>query len=252
MKQKWLIGISVVFLVVAASAVAVAQDDQGGRRGQRGRRGQGGFGRGGFGQAGLLMDANIRKELELVDDQEAKLRAIGEEIGREMRDAFSGMRDLSPEERNARRDEMRTKFQEMRAKMDGRIKDVLLPNQMDRLKQLNLQSQMQRQGTAGALGNEQIVKELGLPEDQLQKLRDRAQQVERELREKIQKLREEARGDLMEVLTPSQQQKLKEMMGDTFEFRQDGGRFGRNPRGGSPGGDRGNRPGRPRRPTAEE
>jgi Spy/CpxP family protein refolding chaperone len=187
----------------------------------------------GGGSMFMLMNESIRKELEIVPEQEAKLRELGEKMRDEMREAFSGLRDLSREEREAKFAEMREKGRERMEAYQAQVDDILLDHQKTRLKQLRVQMQMRRGGVAGGLASEELANELGITEEQKKRLAEVREEVEKETQEKMRKIREEAREKILGVLTPQQRQKLEEMTGEEFEYQpQFGGRRG----GGGPGG----------------
>ena len=227
----WLICASVVTLAVGSlvcTGSALAQPGRGGP----------GFG---GGSMFMLMNESVRKELEIVPDQEEKLRELGEKMRDEMRQMFSGMRDLSSEERQAKFAEMREKGQERMKEYQAQVGGILLEHQKTRLKQLQVQSQMRRSGTSGALASETLAKELGITEEQKKKLAELREEVQKETEEKISKIREEAREKLLSVLTPQQRKKLEEMTGEQFEYQSSWGGRGQGGRGRGPGG--GGRPG---------
>ena len=150
----------------------------------------------------------------------------------QMQGMFQQMRDLSPEERRARFDEIRTQFEKMRTDAEARLEKILLPHQLERLKQIELQGRLQ-QGGAAALSGGQLAEALGLTPEQQDQLRQKAEEVQQEMQQKIVQLRAEAREKLLEVLTPEQRAKLESMMGDQFDLpdrgprgRMRGGRFG--------------------------
>jgi Spy/CpxP family protein refolding chaperone len=251
-----------VALVVAfALCVGIAADSAFGQPGGRGGRGgRGGFGGGfgggpgGGGATQLLQDENVRRELDLVDEQVSKLRDIATKLQEDMQAQFQGfdfgsLRDLSEEERNARFAEMRKKGEEVAASAQKEIDGVLLPHQRERLKQLMVQSQM-RFGADRALTSGTLAEELGITEEQKETLAKKQEEVQQSLQEKMAKLRQEAQDELLSVLTPTQQAKLKSMVGEPFTFAQPqfggagGGGFGGG-RGGF-GGDAGGRGGRGR------
>lgn len=225
MKLTW-IGLFAVALTVAIGSTAFAQP------------GRGGFG--GFDSSlMLLMNQDVVKELELVPEQQEKLRALGEKARDDMRDMFSGLRDLNEEERRERFAEMREKMAEVQESLKEEVDEILLPQQRDRLAQIHFQSQNRRRGTTGALTSDAVVDALDISEEQLEEMQKKADEVREELEEKIAKAREEAKDDILSVLTPAQRKKYDELMGEPFEFQQRGfqGFQGRG------GGDRGNRGG---------
>lgn len=236
----------VTFLAVAAQAhISQSQPP----------RGPGGPGRGQMlGVGALLFSEEVRGEIDLLEEQEADLRQMGEEVRDKMRRIFSGMRDLSPEERRAAFEDARESMQAVRDEVNERVKQVLMPHQWDRLRQIELQQQMRRQG-AESLGSGRIAEALGLTEEQKLELQRRAAEQTAKLEERIRQLREEAQDEVLKVLTAEQRAKFDELMGKPFElqgrpdgsgFRDPGrrgprgpGELGRRRFGGRRGGDRG-------------
>ncbi len=209
-----------MMMLCATSAVA---QPGGGRFGGQG--GPGGFGDM-FGSSMLLRDEKVQDEIGITEEQKDELRVMAEEmrdeVGSRMRDIFSGMRDMSPEERQERMDEVRGEMEQIRDDIEGRVKNVLTPSQFDRIKQITLQQQMRNQGAEGALSG-RLAEELGLTEEQKEQLREKAQQVREDMQKKMADIRKQAEDELLSVLTPTQREKLKSMLGDDFEVEN---RFG--------------------------
>lgn len=235
-------------VLVLGSSAAIAQPGGGfrGRGGPGGPGGPGGF-FGGGGTLGLIQQQEVQQEIELSEGQEAELRTLGEEIreqiGNEMRDMFEGMRGLSNEERQARGEEIRARFEQITKDAEGKMQKVLMPHQFDRLKQIDVQSRLQR-GGASALTEGELADTLGLTEAQRDQLREKQEEVQKDLDAKIGQLRVEARNQLLEVLTPEQRAKLEGMMGADFavpEQRFGPPQGGRGGRGFGRGGERGGR-----------
>jgi len=226
----------VVLILTASSAVWAQRED-------RGQRGRGFFGGGGGGDLGLLMRDDVRKELEIVDEQMEKLRDLGSSFRDELRESFSGLRDLDEDERRARFEELREKMETKREELNTKIGEVLLPHQKTRLKQIGLQMQMRSRGTSGLL-NDRLAEELGITDEQKERLRAAAEKAREELEEKTNKAREEARDTILSELTADQRKKLEQLLGEDFE--SDRSSFGRR------GSDQDRRgPPRPERPDGE-
>ena len=210
-----------------------------------GRGGRGGFGGGGL--TGLLRDSNVAKELELVDDQVEQIQEIGNGIGEKMRERFQELRNLPDDER---REAFGSIAEEIQEEIEKELSDVLLPHQMKRLKQIQMQQSL-RGGGANGLTRGPLADELGITEEQIEELREKAEEVQEELQEEIRKLQEEAREEILTVLTPAQRRKYKELIGEPFEFSRPtfgqggpgGGRFGQGGQGGGRGGRGGGRGG---------
>jgi hypothetical protein len=156
---------------------------------------------------------------------------------------FEDMRDIPQEERAERFAQLRTEIEEM---SEQRMGEVLLPHQMKRLKEINVQQQVQRGGLSGALSGA-MAEQLGITDEQREEMVAKAQELQQEMQEKIAKMRADAEEELKSLLTPEQRAKLEEMMGSKFDMPepQFGGRGGFGQGQGGPGGQRGGRGGRP-------
>jgi hypothetical protein len=164
----------------------------------------------------LLRRSDVRKELELSDDQVEKLNGINNGRGEQMRELFSGLRDLSREEREEKfRDAVAKAAEESQKTID----DVLLSHQSKRLKQLAVQYRL-RGGTTRTLSNSAIADELEITDEQQEEIKEKSSELQEELNEKIAELREKMREELLRELTPKQRQAWKKMVGDTFTFER--------------------------------
>ena len=197
---------------------------------------------------GLVARDEVQQELQLVDEQKDKVRGIADEMRNkvrdQMRDAFSQAQNLSDDERQAKFGEIRTKMEALSAETEKQLDKVLLPHQLERLKQIDLQTKLQTRGSS-ALTSGDVAKALNLTDEQRDKLEKRAAEVQEELQTKIKQLQADARKKMLDVLTPDQQAQLDKLMGQQFDlpaqnyggrFRGRGGRGGRPP-GGQPGQD---------------
>jgi Spy/CpxP family protein refolding chaperone len=229
--KEWLMMVSRKLMVTALAVVCVvsvcittALAAQPGGRGRGGgpggRGGPGGFFGGGFGGGGLvgvLMREDARKELELVDEQIADLQKLAEGQRGRMGEMFSGLRDI--EDREERFAKMRELMQKAQTEIEKEVGKILLPHQTKRAKQLAFQLRL-RGGAGRALAGGPLVEELGITESQQEKLRAANEKLQNELRQKIAELQKEAQEELLKLLTPQQQAKFKEMVGDPFEFQR--------------------------------
>jgi Spy/CpxP family protein refolding chaperone len=217
-----------------------------GRRGdQGGPGGRGGFqffGGGGGGALGLLQRNDVQEELELLDDQKKQITELREKSGQKMREVLGSLRGGEGAEN--RRDDLRDTFRKLNDETQAEVNKILLPHQTKRLKQLETQMAMRGRGVLGALGGD-LAEKLGISEDQREKLRDKAQQLDNELRKKTAELRKQAQDQLLASLTEEQRKEFNEMIGEPFEFRDEPGQgFGGFGGGvGGPGGPGGGRRG---------
>ena len=229
--------------LAAALLASEAQAQPGG--GRRGGRGPGGMMAGAGGLLTLAENAQVQKELEIVDDQKTKLTDLATAQRTAMRDLGP---DLSQEERTSKRQ----KIQEDSLKKLG---EILLPKQLERLKQIQLQVQ-----GADALSNEDVVKALNITDDQKAKMKTISDEAAAKLQDalanlngperftKMQELNKGLLGKLLAVLTPDQVAKFDTMKGPKLDIdpatlmrgnrgaRGGGGRRGGGGGGGGAGG----------------
>lgn len=180
---------------------------------------------------GLLRNESVKAELELIDDQKEEIDSIMETMWSEMREKMSqnrDMRDLSPEERRQRYAELREEMDERRQKYMEQISEVLLPNQLARLKQLGIQSSSRRYGTGAiaVLFNKDFLDELGIDEETQEKLKKKTEEVLKELEQEVSKLRKKAEEEILSVLPSDVKKKFRESVGDSFDFSGGRGQFG--------------------------
>ena len=221
-------------MLAALVAVLVFADISQAQRGGRGR-GRGMFGAGG-GMMRLLQNEQVREELQLVDDQMEEFEELQQELQDEMRSMFEGMRDLDRDERRQFFEDVRGKMEEKTKEYEKRMNEILLPHQVKRLKQI----EMQMGNRGGIANNSRLIEELGLEEGDVEKLKEKAAEVQKKLDEKIRKLRQQATDEIISVLSSEQQKKFKELMGEQFNMTQRrGGPGGPGGRGGRDRGGRG-------------
>jgi len=153
------------------------------------------------GFAELRME-NVQKELQLTDQQKEKLIAIGQKYYDETRRDWAALAGMSAEERKGKYAEIRQKNLKRMQEVRKQVEELLSPDQLERLKQINLRTR----GTA-ALLNPKILDELGITEAQRNKLR----QLREQLQERIRQLQQETLEKTLEVLSPEQRKKLEEL-----------------------------------------
>lgn len=212
-----ILGLAVFAISAGSVEVATAQPPGGGFGGPGGPGGRGGM-MGGMANNPLMLLANekVRTELDIVDDQMADLESLQQEIREEMRDLFSGMRDASPDERQAAMEELRDRMKTY----ESRVQQILLPHQFKRLKQILVQSQSRGRPGAALMNNDDVKGELKITPEQESKLEEASQKAMEEMQAEIAKLQKKAEERVASVLTPEQQQKYRELVGEPFDFGQ--------------------------------
>jgi hypothetical protein len=203
-----------------------------------------GMGMGGGGLTGLLMMKEVREELKLDEDQVAEL----EEIGTAMRESFAGMRPQGgggppdPQAMQAMMEKMRKAAEEA----EGKLEDILDPNQLERLIGLVIQRDNLR-----SLNSKLVAAKLNITDDQKAKMAEIEKENQEkmremfqsglgpEMRDKMRTLREEGEAKLKALLTDAQKEQMESLKGPEFKFPEP--QFGRGGPGGGPGGPGGGR-----------
>jgi len=190
----------------------------------------------------LLNAPTVQKELNLSEEQSAKIKAAVEKTRTGMSEWFSGMRDWSEEERQAKMEEAGKKMQAQALQTRRAIEEALLPRQLERLRGIALQVM-----GVQALGDKEVQRDLKLESFQSAAIRvigERSAKKTRELfgagedrdtlRTKMEEIRKSAEKQTMDVLSDEQKALLEKMKGGKLEIPDSELRGGRGPRG--PGG----------------
>jgi Spy/CpxP family protein refolding chaperone len=207
-------------LLLVSTAVWAQQQGQGRFQGRGGPGG--GFGGGGDNLFALLGLEKVQKELEIVDEQKADLKKLGEDAQAKVREVFTGFnfREASEEDRTKLREKTEALTKDARKKVEA----ILIPDQMKRLKEISLQVR----GTS-ALRDPEIVAALGITEDQtaaIDKVREDMGPKYREAfggnreenEKKMAELRKESSEKTLAVLKASQREKFEKMKGEKFDI----------------------------------
>jgi Spy/CpxP family protein refolding chaperone len=174
----------------------------------------------------LLANEGVQKELKLTDEQIQKIKTFVESMGEKRREAFGKLRDLGPEERREKMQEM------MKTMTDQTMKEaekILKPEQVTRLKQIMLQ----QRNVQGIIDDADVQKTLKLTDEQKEKLKTIAGDMAQERREifqnaqgnfeeamkKMQSLNKETMEKALSVLSAEQKTAYKGLTGEPFEVR---------------------------------
>lgn len=170
----------------------------------------------------LLRKPMVQEELELVDDQIEKIKKIDEDMRTSMREMvksgrqkFSGMsNDERREAWSAIKDRIKVHYVQFMPEVDK----VLLPNQVQRLAEIKMQTTIHRTGgLTSETGSEAVKDQLNITDEQLEAMKEKAIEVRKTLEAKYLKLRTEAEAEVLSVLDDEQRAKYNEMMGNTFD-----------------------------------
>jgi len=156
-----------------------------------------------FGIPGLYMLDNeqVKKQLELVDEQEQKLQEIAKKYRDQVREAWAGWNDVPEDKRQAKMAEVREETGKLAEKARKDAEKVLLPHQRDVLKKHVFRSRAQY-----SLQNPRVQQDIGLDDAQRKKLRELREQLQKRINE----LNAEMLDKALELLAPEQRKKLED------------------------------------------
>jgi hypothetical protein len=170
----------------------------------------------------LAQNDGVQKEIELVDEQLGQLRQINEDFSARIQEQMESIRGQDGTFDMQRAKDLSELIRKLNEEKEARMREVFLPHQFDRLRQISLQTQMKRNGETSMLSNSEVVEALGLSDEQQKRLKKKAAELKTEMEQEIRKLKEKAREELFEELTRDQREKLKSMLGEDFEVKSAG------------------------------
>lgn len=159
----------------------------------------------------LLSNDRVREELEMVDSQYEELKERNSQIQKRAADQIRQL-DFSD------RVNLVSRIQAIRDEANNDTRAVLLPHQIDRLKQIRMQALLQQSSLVEVLTSDPVKTELEISRDQAKELKEFESIVQADLAKEIAKLREAARSRLLAKLSATQEKRAKELIGEVFVF----------------------------------
>jgi hypothetical protein len=168
----------------------------------------------------------VQKELNLTEDQQAKIKEVTDKAQTTMRDLFASFLYLSEEGRQARMEEAHKKMEAQAEETKKAIEGILLPKQLERLKGIVLQV-----AGVSALREKEVQQDINLSDDQVTKMKavsdDSIKKVDelfsepadpQTIRLKMLELRKDYEKQVMSVLTADQKALLEKLKGTKLEI----------------------------------
>lgn len=171
-------------------------------------------------QFSMLNDSSVQKDLRLVDDQLKQIDEINAEFREKMKEKMSGLSAEDGKLQPGLAMQFASFINDIQKQQEERIASVLLPDQLDRLKQVSRQTKMSRLGTDQAL-TKHLAEELGITPDQKKRIQEKSKRLKKDLEEKIAALRAKAKEELLQELSKEQRGKLEELLGDEFVVKSE-------------------------------
>jgi len=176
---------------------------------------------------GTLSNPKMARELELLDEQKESIRELLKEFGQlhgKTREDFKDRWEAAGDpEREVLKKEYYAQIEEGRLEIVKEMKGNLLPHQIDRLEQLSAQRMMTEgkgRESAGLL-SDQMVDYLDISTAQKKRIEDKTEDLKKEVGEKIRKLLEEAKQELLAELSAGQKAKYEKLLGEPIADEKD-------------------------------
>ena len=158
----------------------------------------------------LISNPSVQADLELVDDQQEQIELLKLQMIRESKQLFNETQGAQDYKQFAK------KIGVIKRQYAERLEEVLLPLQIDRMKQIALQMHLKNSGMANAISSSVVAEVLELTDQQVAKLKEKSLLLKKQLAADIEKLKAKRDQTLLNELTPQQRTKLSELQGDEW------------------------------------
>lgn len=152
---------------------------------------------------------DVRKELEVVDDQSQIFSDLAIGYKRRVNDLESELKRIPPQEFVERAQEFRS---QMNRDYEAKRQEVLLPFQLRRLDEVTWQYRSLNDPVAA------FELAVNLTDEQETRMREREAELGEELLETMQNFKKRAEREILEILTPEQRKEWIKKVGTEFEF----------------------------------
>ena len=171
-----------------------------------------------------LFDKRVRKELELSSEQKGSIDELLKPLAKEHKQMEKQIKEFS--KTGAAENEMEQfklglheQFLARKSEVEQQVVKTLLPHQIGRLKRMSIHKMLQHSAKQSKEPSEllspQIRQYLKINDKQADKIRTKALELQKELREKIQELQKKAHDELFRELDSKQRKKFEELVGET-------------------------------------
>lgn len=162
-------------------------------------------------------------DLSITDDQKTRLKNTRKKLLQEVSEKQKELNVyLHTKHDKAKEQKLRKQMEiltvDFYKKMGKEIDEVLLPVQIDRLKQLSVWSRINSNGYSSIFRYSFIRKHLDIDREQQTELSNRAEELQEQFDKELDELHNKYRKKLNDELTGEQQRKLKELLGDSSKI----------------------------------
>lgn len=157
----------------------------------------------------LLLRADVRKELELVDDQAQGMQSVSDQAVRDLNELLKQRQEMPPSEFGERVSRLRKAL--LRNLLAAR-EEFLLPHQLERLTELRWRY---RSLNDPAKSLDQCF---SLTRAEHERVRSQEGELRDQMLAQLRAFRQRSELELLDVLTPAQRAEWSQKIGATFEF----------------------------------
>jgi hypothetical protein len=154
----------------------------------------------------LFIFTDNRRDIELTESQFADLERIRKEYSRRVKDLNEKHPNGVPLE------EFREFYGDLDAWVLVEMRSVLLPHQVKRIEQVTFQRIQDEKGIEGLFATRSFRQHVGISVEQYERLLARAKEEQSKLEEAIEKAREKAFENTLNVLRDEQQEQIRELL----------------------------------------
>jgi len=165
----------------------------------------------------LLNNESVRRELQLSEAQQQGAKKILDQSSRKLNEL---VRNSIQQGRSLRDAGVAELMAANRDEAEAAIEEILLPDQLKRIRQLAYQIEVARSGLGPALTGGRLGKEIGVNDNQKQNLTEKAAAIEEEARLAIIRIRAQAQAKLLNELSSEQRTAAEELLGNYFLFEE--------------------------------
>lgn len=168
-----------------------------------------------------LLTPKYAEDFDLLDEQIEKLKELDAKRNSIM---ILQLANSTAESGSKGRQEKQEEIREQLTDITKKTLKVLLPFQLDRLRQIVNQQRVRASGTSAGITAPATSKELGIKADQQERIQSLVEASEKEINEKteayqkeIEEIRKRSREAVLDLLTEDQKKKYKELFGSIIE-----------------------------------
>ena len=163
-----------------------------------------------------LHDPSVMKDLEIVEEQRDEIASIQKDFSQRNQKLIKKLMQVQADQ--AKGKEIHDEMMAMQKEKNEALSKVLLPHQLERIKEVSRQIQIDSYGgVAAALGYGQLATELDISDKQKKQMAEIQKELQSAIALKTEELRKAAKEKVLAALTPDQRAKLKDLTGVKFK-----------------------------------